>query len=353
MSYAKVANDSLAGMVGEFELAGGLESQPNSVAVEPNATAADPLKSLLERKDLWRAGLWQGEHQAKQVGYPSGFAELDRHLADSGWPQQGVCEFLCHGTGQGELSIILPLLKRLINRTQANMIDSSELADPLVLMVAPPFVPYPRAFELQGIDVERLVWVDSHDRKEQLWAIEQALGSGTVPLVLAWLDHLSITESRRLQLAAEKGKALCILYLPSKVANDSHPVTLRLSLRREHYSAHKAQNQPLRAVTSVGDTRVDIIKRRGGWPSAEFSLSLLPAHLKQSLLGVESFLANSSGYDSDKESVSGLGSKPNLEGAHDKSGSSKAVLTLVTKCSISADEEATLALRPRHQLNFN
>lgn len=365
MSQAKIANYTLGGGELEFDLAAGVRTQSNSTEQAQNTSVTDPLQSLLERKDLWRAGAWQGEYPSQQSGYPSGFSELDRHLADNGWPQQGVCEFLCHGAGQGELSIILPLLKRFLCTTQIKSLDNSEFSDPIVLLVAPPFIPYPQALELQGIDVQRLVWLDSHDRKEQLWAIEQALSSGTVPLVLAWLDNLSITESRRLQLAAEKGKSLCFLYLPLKVANDSHPVTLRLSLRRERYSVVKDQNLPLRIINTVGKTRVDIIKRRGGWPSTEFSLSLLPPHLKQSLLGVESFLANDLSHHSGNRSVNELDKHSQVEwdkapvsdsaNAVDacdkhKSNRQKITLSLVTNRSNLASNKLSTAMT-QHQID--
>ncbi|WP_108946393.1 hypothetical protein [Shewanella halifaxensis] len=278
----------------------------NSLSLKGDATKATPLAHLLEREDLWLGEQWQHQNQA----YPSGFVQLDQHLADNGWPKQGVCECLCDKSGQGELTLVLPLLQQLIGKTGLSAVEPSNQVkathsalaasvttdvDSLVMLVAPPYVPNPQALEQQGVEVERLIWIDSCDRKEQLWAIEQALASGAVPLVLAWLDYVSITESRRLQLAAEKGQALCLLYLPTKLADNAHPVNLRLTLqrsffRRDQANMHaKAHINTLRPVVCCGDSRINIIKRRGGWPSKAFSLSLLPPHLKQSLLGVPSY----------------------------------------------------------------
>ena len=133
--------------------------------------------------------------------------------------------------------------------------------------------------------------------------------------MLAWLDNLSTTEARRLQLAAEKGESLCMLYLPTRCAQQSHPVTLRLALQRQHFSArsnvapHSAHHEhadssvaapmlklvPKQAALTqflnshLGMSEVNIIKRRGGWPSPRFSLLLLPPHIKESLLGVDAY----------------------------------------------------------------
>ncbi|QQX78431.1 translesion DNA synthesis-associated protein ImuA [Shewanella sp. KX20019] len=285
----------------------------NDVTDCDNRTETHSLAQLLARQDIWRGQQWQSH-----VAYSTGFSLLDEKLADNGWPQIGVCEILCDGVGQGELSIVLPLLKQLLSHD----VSSTQTNDAMVMLVAPPHIPSPQALLQQGLDVDRLLWIDTAERKERLWAIEQALASGCVPLVLAWLDNLSTTEARRLQLAAEKGEALCMLYLPTINAQQSHPVNLRLVLQRAYFSAlntdesqgnhsqsaslvetsmlklvpkHAEQKQSSLSRFSnsdLGMTEVNIIKRRGGWPSPTFSLPLLPPHLKESLLGVSACLIN-------------------------------------------------------------
>ncbi|PKG57950.1 translesion DNA synthesis-associated protein ImuA [Shewanella sp. GutDb-MelDb] len=287
-------------------------------ATSANTTGTCSLNQLLERQDIWRGQQWQQQH----VAYPTGFSLLDKNLADNGWPQIGVCEILCDGVGQGELSIVLPLLKQLIS----HCVSSTQINDSMVMLVAPPHIPSPQALLQQGLDVERLIWIDTEERKERLWSIEQALASGSVPLVLAWLDSLSITEARRLQLAAEKGQALCMLYLPTTNAQLSHPVNLRLVLQRQCFSALNANDSNNKKAVIVeasmlklvpklterqqpslsrfsnshlGMTEINIIKRRGGWPSPVFSLPLLPPHLKESLLGVSACLIDNASLNDD------------------------------------------------------
>ncbi|ACJ29068.1 Conserved hypothetical protein [Shewanella piezotolerans WP3] len=281
-----------------------VDSVPLIIPAEDNASS---LGQLLARQDIWRGQQWQQQ----QLAYPTGFSLLDVHLADNGWPQIGVCEVLCDGVGQGELSMVLPMLSQLIGQGQSSIKDAAQEQDSMVMLVAPPHIPSAQALLQQGLELARLIWIDTEERKERLWAIEQALSNGSVPLVLAWLDNLSTTEARRLQLAAEKGESLCMLYLPTRCAQLSHPVNLRLALQRQFFSARNNVNHhdhadssaaasmlklvPKQAASSpffsshLGMTEVNIIKRRGGWPSPMFSLPLLPPHIKESLLGVDAY----------------------------------------------------------------
>ncbi len=227
------------------------------------------LERLLLRSDLWRGDAYHPQ----QMGLDSGYPELNRHLGQGGWPSQGLCEIFCSSEGIGELSLALPLMRRLIPRQSREGSSAG-----LVSLVAPPHVPYPQSLAMQGIDVNRLLWVDTQTPKEQLWALEQILTSGASPLVLCWLEDLSVSQARRLQLACEKGESLCLCYLPSKVKDQAHPVPLRIALQPSTETNTKMGNDRL------FETQVDILKRRGGWPAPRFSLSLLPELLAQSLM---------------------------------------------------------------------
>ncbi|QYJ96053.1 translesion DNA synthesis-associated protein ImuA [Shewanella alkalitolerans] len=239
------------------------------------------LERLLQRSDLWRGDAYHPQ----QMGLDSGYPEFNRHLGQGGWPSQGLCEIFCSSEGIGELSLALPLMRRLIPRQ-----SREGSAAGLVSLVAPPHVPYPQSLAMQGIDVSRLLWVDTQTPKEQLWALEQILTSGASPLVLCWLEDLSVSQARRLQLACEKGESLCLCYLPSKLKEQAHPVPLRIALQpsTEINTGTKIESSS-EANTKMGndrllETQVDILKRRGGWPAPRFSLSLLPELLAQSLM---------------------------------------------------------------------
>ncbi|QYJ92183.1 translesion DNA synthesis-associated protein ImuA [Shewanella spartinae] len=239
------------------------------------------LERLLQRSDLWRGDAYHPQ----QMGLDSGYPEFNRHLGQGGWPSQGLCEIFCSSEGIGELSLALPLMRRLIPRQ-----SREGSAAGLVSLVAPPHVPYPQSLAMQGIDVSCLLWVDTQTPKEQLWALEQILTSGASPLVLCWLEDLSVSQARRLQLACEKGESLCLCYLPSKVKEQAHPVPLRIALQpsTETNTGINIETSSEANIKMGNDrlleTQVDILKRRGGWPAPRFSLFLLPELLAQSLM---------------------------------------------------------------------
>lgn len=236
---------------------------------------------MLKRSDIWQASQCQFSTSA---GYRTGFTELDKQLPDGGWPKVGVCEVFSFGFGQGELCLVSPLLRQLIPSTLASSHNAPNDAvhcnaraqgDSFVLLIAPPLIPYAPTLEQQGIDSKKVLWLKTQERKEQLWALEQALSSGACPLVIAWLSHLSVTEARRLQLASEKGKSLAIFFLPTKQAHEAHPVLLKLSLATHKESANDA-------VSSLGLQRIALLKRRGAWAHSTVDIKLLPERLQAS-----------------------------------------------------------------------
>ncbi|QTE84759.1 ImuA family protein [Shewanella algae] len=131
----------------------------------------------------------------------------------------------------------------------------------MIMLIAPPLQPLAQSFAQHGIAAERILWLELTQRKEVLWAMEQGLSSGACSLVLAWLDKLTLSEARRLQLAAEQGKALGICQLPMAQVDSNHPVTLKLAI----------------STAGVNTARLQILKRRGGWPVPELHLRGLPA----------------------------------------------------------------------------
>ena len=83
---------------------------------------------------------------------------------------------------------------------------------------------------------------------EPLWAFEQTLGSGASDVALAWaVRDPRAREIRRLQLAAERGKALGVLFRPQRAARQSSSAVLRMAV----------ESRP----TGV---RVTLLKSRGG-----------------------------------------------------------------------------------------
>jgi hypothetical protein len=175
--------------------------------------AGDPtLARLLEHPALWR-----GTSAARVPGVPTGFAALDAQLPGGGWPRSGLIEILAARFGSGELTLLLPLLAALTSAATARW----------CVWVAPPLMPFAPALVARGVVLERIAVVGG---ARALWAFEQTLGSGACDAVLAWIRHPQPREIRRLQLAAERGRTLGVLFRPRAAAREPSTAVLRLGL---------------------------------------------------------------------------------------------------------------------------
>lgn len=223
------------------------------------------------RPRVWQA-LTAGQAEADaSEAVPSGFAALDRVLPGGGWPARALIELLGE-RGIGELRLLLPVLAQ---RTQAGA---------PVMLIAPPLVPYAPALAAQGLRLEQLLLVQAPEGGACLWAIEQALKSGSLSALLAWLPEegrygrqgragsSSFDALRRLQLAAQQMPADGLVFLlRSPAARDSaSPAPLRIAL-----SPHR------RGIT------LDLFKRRGQPLAAPVTLDLPAPRLRRRATAID------------------------------------------------------------------
>ena len=224
------------------------------------------LARLLEHPAIWR-----GRSAARAEVLPTGYAAFDACLPGGGWPRTGLIEILVSRFGVGELYLLFPALAALTCRPAARW----------CVWVAPPLEPYAPALNAHGATLERMLVVrPSGDRgvsegtpsggqrgrpsgqrgnpqrgnpqrgraSEPLWAFEQTLGSGASDITLAWAARSPRARAlRRLQLAAERGKTLGVLFRPLRAAQESSAAVLRLAVEPK-----------------PGGARVTLLKSRGG-----------------------------------------------------------------------------------------
>ena len=217
---------------------------------------------------------------AHQLGRPSGVAgvaggdaalstghpDLDAQIPGGGWPARGLTELLLPHPGVGELRLLAPGLAEL-QRQQRSL-----------MWIDPPAAPCAWALQALGIDVRQLVLVKPRPRvqalarspgprprlrqdNDMLWALEQALKSGHLGAVLAWLPaRLPADALRRLQLAAQAHDGPVFLFRDADQARHPSPAPLRLRL------------------CSAGPDllRVDLLKRRGPSCAEPVLLALAP-----------------------------------------------------------------------------
>lgn len=162
--------------------------------------------------------IWRGPQTAPVAAEPTGHAELDALLPGGGWPLGCLSEILVEADGQGELGLVLPVLAQLSGGER-----------PIVL-VDPPYLPYPPALARAGLRSGRLHVVRAQG-KDAWWAAEQCLSSAACAAVLCWPQAIDERGLRRLQLAAESGHCLAFAFRDRRHAAQSSPASLRLRLR--------------------------------------------------------------------------------------------------------------------------
>jgi len=173
---------------------------------------AAKIARLLEHPAIWR-----GRSAARRAGLSSGYAALDEYLPDKGWPRTGLIEILVSRFGSGELTLLMPALAALTRAATARW----------CVWVAPPLVPFAPALVSCGVMLDRIAVVGG---ARPLWAFEQALGSGACDAVLGWMRRPKMRDIRRLQLAAERGRTLGVLFRPRRAAREASAAVLRLAV---------------------------------------------------------------------------------------------------------------------------
>ncbi len=199
------------------------------------------LETLLNKRSIW-----QGRYTPKpEAASCSGYAELDQQL-QGGIPKQGVID-LQSDMGIGELRLLLPYLR---DRHKEQRI---------LVYIAPPMLINGEMLSAYGIQLSRVLIIQSKTEQENLWSAEQCLKSGCCHSVLLWQKQLQIHQVKRLQLAAQKGGALQVLFRP--LLHHAIPLPTTLSLQLD---------------TQPQGVKVTVNKRKGGWHNPPFEVNMQP-----------------------------------------------------------------------------
>ncbi len=196
------------------------------------------------------ASVWRAD-QLGRAGTPalsSGFAALDAELPGAGWPLGMLTELIGREPGVGELRLLVPPLRQLTRERK------------VVILLAPPHVPYAPALAGFGIDLDYLLVVHAAQAADRLWAVEQTLKSSSFGALLAWLDQDRTRPEhlRRMQLAAQGAQGPAFLFRPLAAQFEPSPAPLRLLL----------QPRPEQRLA------VQLLKRRGPVLAAPLLLEL-------------------------------------------------------------------------------
>jgi protein ImuA len=187
------------------------------------------------------AGVWHADALATTAVQvqPTGDARLDAELPGGGWPVGALIEILQPEALHGEWRLVLPALARC--------------GQGAVVLVGAPHVPFAPALAAQGLQPDRLLWVQATAPAQRLWAAEQALSCAQVDAVLLWLTpaldahgktprpqhapRQSVQgaprsdQLRRLQLVAAEHSKLLFVVRPLQDREVASAAILRLELR--------------------------------------------------------------------------------------------------------------------------
>jgi hypothetical protein len=175
---------------------------------------------LVQLPGVWRGG--ELEHVAHPV-VPTGHARLDAQLPGGGWPTGTLTEVLHDGVGLGEVGFLAGALAR------------ATADERMLAWINPPHLPYAPALAQAGLALQRCLVVRPANREDGLWAAEQALKSGACGAVLFWAERFAEDYAwlRRLQMSAEAGRAMAVLYRSSSAERHATPAHLRVVLTKE------------------------------------------------------------------------------------------------------------------------
>ena len=220
---------------------GGAQAAP--VSVPPQWVPPQPADAVnrATRLSQLHPGLWR----ASQVGAApgrvtaSGFAALDTELPGGGWPHGVLTELLLPQPGVGELRLLAPAL--------AGEGRCVMLFDPPAALSAWALLqcginsrhwlvvqarPSPGRVAAAGAPRSANRLAPLLPSADVLWALEQALKSGHVGAILAWLPtHLGTDTLRRLQIAAQAHDGPVFVFRDALVRSKPSPAPLRLLLQ--------------------------------------------------------------------------------------------------------------------------
>lgn len=188
---------------------------------QPAQTTTASLQRILQRPDTWRAS-HHDQHQGNAIS--TGYQQLDQCLHLGGWPSAALSELYVPDYGIGELSLLLPLMRRWSQQQG------------LIFLLNPPAIPYPPALRAAGIDPACIRLVRCRKPKQSQWAACEILAAGSAAGLLYWSDKQSpdYQQRRQIQLCAARGRCSAFFFCNQSIASTHSPAALRIALQAEN-----------------------------------------------------------------------------------------------------------------------
>ena len=197
-----------------------------------------------EEEKLFSLGITEIDHQLPAGGFlPAALYEISADRPVDAGAATGFC-----------ITLLAALFKhhqgRVLWCLNNNATDAGEI--------------YPSALALYGLEPSCLTIIKATRDADVLWSMEEALRSGSFVAVLGEVKEISMTASRRLQLASEENDALTILLRPSTK-------TPGLSAAVQRWRIKAAPSHPKGFAAMLGEPgnacwETTLFRSRGGTP---------------------------------------------------------------------------------------
>lgn len=201
------------------------------------------MKSLLhdlQKKQLvWTAANIEQHKERVATGYK----QLDDAL-NGGFPQSGLIH-ITSVMGCGELRLVIPAI---VSRQHENR---------LYAFIAPPHLLNAEFLLAEGLSLEQVLFIQANNSEQALWSAEQCSKSGACSAVFIWQAKLKQVQAKKLELAALKGDCLSFFFTNAKYQTESLPVSLSLSIQRQH-----------------SEVSICVNKQKVGWPIPPFKVKV-------------------------------------------------------------------------------
>ena len=242
---------SPAGEAGEHAAAEPSAAAPPNAATTPLKTKGldlPPTLKILDRKELvatLQATIHDRESAlaAATERVATGFRTLDEAL-QGGLLRGAANEIYVTEAGSGIAEALLPAIQSMAGPSAGESRLDGAAPKRLLAWIHPFRTPYPPALAQMASRGEaaadhhadagplaRWLIVRPGNQDDHLWAIEQTLRSGACDAVVAHIGDVPDMVLRRIQLAAQEGRALGLFFRPSSAAAKASPAAVRFLAR--------------------------------------------------------------------------------------------------------------------------
>ena len=199
---------------------------------------------------------------------------LDQLLPDDGLPGAGIVEWVSDSPGIHGTSLAIQCAARFLKQPGAfAVLDSNHTFHPAslpwlgipmarVLVVRPQIVA-----DLSGQTGQQAL------RRDTLWSLEQLARCAGIRVLLTWIDRISSTAQRRLQLAVERSGVAVFLMRPATALRQTSWASLRIRVQTTNRSSIRVRLiRSKNAITHDGYVELGIDHETGH----VFEVSKLP-----------------------------------------------------------------------------